>query len=102
MHAKERRWDGVVKIHKLMRERNINKENGVSVEIKGTAHFLVSEDYSHPDSRQIFEKLGELLTKIKQLGGMYPILLQYCTKWRMNRRKIIQAIVVRSWPWHTA
>ena len=69
MYAKEMRWDGVVKIRKRMRERNIKKEPGVSwVEIKDTAHVFVSEDCLHPESRQIYEKVRELLTKIKQLG----------------------------------
>lgn len=69
MYAKARRWDGVVKIRKLMRERNIKKEPGVSwVEIKDTAHVFVSEDKSHPESRQIYEKVAELLAKIKLLG----------------------------------
>ncbi|POO00517.1 DYW domain containing protein [Trema orientale] len=69
MYAKARRWDGVLKIRKLMRERNIKKEPGVSwVEIKDTAHVFVSDDNSHPESRQIYEKVGELLIKIKQLG----------------------------------
>lgn len=69
MYAKARRWDGVVKIRKLMRERNIKKEPGVSwVEIKDTAHVFVSEDNSHPESRQIYKKVAELLAKIKLLG----------------------------------
>ncbi|PON70473.1 DYW domain containing protein [Parasponia andersonii] len=69
MYAKARSWDGVMKIRKLMRERTIKKEPGVSwVEIKDTAHIFVSDDNSHPESRQIYEKVGELLIKIKQLG----------------------------------
>ncbi|KAB1211594.1 hypothetical protein CJ030_MR6G013924 [Morella rubra] len=69
MYAKERRWDGVVKIRKLMRERNIKKEPGVSwLEIRNTAHVFVSEDKKHPEYSQIHEKVQELLAKIKPLG----------------------------------
>jgi pentatricopeptide repeat protein len=69
MYAKERRWDGVVKIRKLMRERNIKKEPGVSwLEIRNITHVFVSEDNKHPESSQIYEKVGELLAKIKPLG----------------------------------
>ncbi|KAM6548060.1 hypothetical protein CsatB_019736 [Cannabis sativa] len=69
MYAKASRWDAVVRIRKLMRGRNIKKEPGVSwVEIKNTTHVFVSEDKLHPESRQIYEKVGELLNKIKQLG----------------------------------
>jgi pentatricopeptide repeat protein len=69
MYAKERRWDGVVRIRKLMRERNIKKEPGVSwLEIRNVTHVFVSEDNKHPESSQIYEKVGELLAKIKPLG----------------------------------
>ncbi|KAL5582267.1 hypothetical protein UlMin_014709 [Ulmus minor] len=69
MHAKAKRWDGVVKIRKLMRERNVKKEPGVSwVEIKDTTHVFVSEDNLHPEFRQIHEKVNDLLSKIKALG----------------------------------
>ncbi|KAF5457147.1 hypothetical protein F2P56_021276 [Juglans regia] len=69
MYAKESRWDGVVKIWKLMRERNIKKEPGVSwLEIRNITHVFVSEDNKHPESSQIYEKVGELLAKIKPLG----------------------------------
>lgn len=69
MYAKERRWDGVVKIRKLMRESNIKKEPGVSwVEIRNTTRVFVSEDYLHPETSQICEKVGELLAMIKPLG----------------------------------
>ncbi|KAF3457488.1 hypothetical protein FNV43_RR02146 [Rhamnella rubrinervis] len=69
MYAKEMRWDRVVKIRKLMRERNIKKEPGVSwVEIRNTTHVFVSEDYLHPESSRIREKVGELLAMIKPLG----------------------------------
>ncbi|XP_075675172.1 pentatricopeptide repeat-containing protein At5g39680 [Castanea sativa] len=69
MYAKARRWDGVVKIRKLMRERNVKKEPGVSwLEIRNITHVFVSDDNKHPESSQIYEKVGELLAKIKPLG----------------------------------
>ncbi|XP_077245959.1 pentatricopeptide repeat-containing protein At5g39680-like [Tasmannia lanceolata] len=69
MYAKAKRWDGVVKIRKLMRGRDIKKEPGVSwIQVKGDTHVFVSEDRKHPDSRRIYEKLTELLTKIKLVG----------------------------------
>lgn len=69
MYANARRWDGVVKIRKLMRDKNIKKEPGVSwIEIRNTTHIFVSDDNIHPESSQIHEKVGELLTKIKPLG----------------------------------
>lgn len=69
MHARVRRWDGVVKIRKLMRERNVKKEPGVSwLEIRNIAHVFTSEDTKHPESNLIYEKVRDLLSKIRPLG----------------------------------
>ncbi|XP_022144415.1 pentatricopeptide repeat-containing protein At5g39680 [Momordica charantia] len=69
MHARVRRWDGVVKIRKLMRERNVKKEPGVSwLEIRNIAHVFTSEDNKHPESSQIYEKVRDLLSRIQPLG----------------------------------
>ncbi|KAF5748987.1 pentatricopeptide repeat-containing protein [Tripterygium wilfordii] len=69
MYAKEKRWDGVVKIRKLMREKNIKKEPGVSwIEIRNVTHVFVSDDNKHPESSQINEKVVDLLAMIKPLG----------------------------------
>ncbi|KAL2329957.1 hypothetical protein Fmac_017538 [Flemingia macrophylla] len=69
MYAKAKRWDGVVTIRKLMRERNIKKEPGVSwLEIRNDIHVFVSEGSNHPESVQIYMKVQELLALIKPLG----------------------------------
>ncbi|CAK9139719.1 unnamed protein product [Ilex paraguariensis] len=69
MHAKAKRWDGVAKIRKLIRERNIKKEPGLSwTEIRNDTHVFVSDDNNHPEFVQIHEKVRELLAKIKLLG----------------------------------
>ncbi|XVE68164.1 hypothetical protein DITRI_Ditri09bG0046900 [Diplodiscus trichospermus] len=69
IYAKAKRWDGVLKIRKLMRERNIKKEPGVSwIELRNVTHVFVSEDCQHPESNQIYEKVKELLARIKPLG----------------------------------
>ncbi|KAJ7971017.1 Pentatricopeptide repeat-containing protein family [Quillaja saponaria] len=69
MYAKARRWDGVVKIRKLIRERNVKKEPGVSwVEIRNAIHIFLSEGNSHPETTQIYKKVRELLIMIKPLG----------------------------------
>ncbi|KAF2299439.1 hypothetical protein GH714_031954 [Hevea brasiliensis] len=54
MYAKAKRWDGVVKIRKLMRDKNLKKEPGVSwIEIRNVAHVFVSEDTKHPEHNEI-------------------------------------------------
>ncbi|XP_057964479.1 pentatricopeptide repeat-containing protein At5g39680 [Malania oleifera] len=69
MYAKAKRWDGVVKMRKLMRERNIKKEPGVSwIEVRNKTHVFVSEDNKHPESSQIYEKVRKLLAKARPLG----------------------------------
>ncbi|KHN13216.1 Pentatricopeptide repeat-containing protein [Glycine soja] len=69
MHAKARKWDGVVKIRKLMKERNIKKEPGASwLDIRNNTHVFVSEGSNHPESTQIYEKVQQLLAMIKPLG----------------------------------
>ncbi|WOG99316.1 hypothetical protein DCAR_0518664 [Daucus carota subsp. sativus] len=69
MHAKAKRWDGVANIRKLMRERNIKKEPGLSwTEIRNNTCVFVSDDKSHPELKQIHEKVKDLLNKITLLG----------------------------------
>lgn len=69
MHAKAKRWDGVADIRKLMRERNIKKEPGLSwTEIRNNTCVFVSDDKSHPELKQIHEKVKDLLNKITLLG----------------------------------
>ncbi|KAI4381559.1 hypothetical protein MLD38_007620 [Melastoma candidum] len=59
LYAKARRWDGVVTIRKLLRERSIKKEPGASwIEVKAKTHVFISGDHSHPEYMQIFEKIG--------------------------------------------
>ncbi|URD89146.1 PPR repeat [Musa troglodytarum] len=69
MYSKARRWDGVVKVRKLMRQRDIKKEPGVSwIQIRNETHVFVSEDKKHPWMDQITEKVAELITEIKLIG----------------------------------
>lgn len=69
MYAKEKRWDGVSKIRKLMKVRKVKKEPGSSwTEIRNTTHVFISGDSNHPESSQIYEKVRELSAKIKPLG----------------------------------
>ncbi|WOL03893.1 hypothetical protein Cni_G12613 [Canna indica] len=69
MYSKARRWDGVVKIRKLMRERGIKKEPGVSwIQVGNKTHVFVSEDKEHPWMSQITKKVAELIDEIKLIG----------------------------------
>jgi pentatricopeptide repeat protein len=69
MYAKARSWDGVTTIRKMMRERNVKKEPGVSwLEIRNVVHVFSSDGSNHPECIQIYNKVQILLEMIKQLG----------------------------------
>ncbi|XP_052154929.1 pentatricopeptide repeat-containing protein At5g39680-like [Oryza glaberrima] len=69
MYAKANRWDGVVKVRRLMRELGVRKEPGVSwIQVGSEVHVFTSEDKKHPYMEQITKKLQELIDKIKVIG----------------------------------
>lgn len=71
MHANAKKWDNVVSVQKLMRERNIKKEPGWSwTEIRNHTHVFVSGDKEHIEAVAIHEKVKKLLAEIKPLGYM--------------------------------
>ncbi|KAK9095842.1 hypothetical protein Sjap_021339 [Stephania japonica] len=56
-------------IRELMKDRGVKKEPGISwIEIGSTVHSFVAGDRSHPNSQVVYEKLEELLEKIRKLG----------------------------------
>jgi pentatricopeptide repeat protein len=74
MYAKARSWDGVTTIRKMMRERNLKKEPGVSwLEIRNAVHVFSSDGSNHPECIQIYNKVQILLEMIKQLGYVQNI-----------------------------
>ncbi|GJN22895.1 hypothetical protein PR202_gb10500 [Eleusine coracana subsp. coracana] len=69
MYAKANRWDGVVKVRKLMRNMGVRKEPGVSwIQVGSEVHVFRAEDKVHPQMDQITEKLEELIYQIKAIG----------------------------------
>ncbi|XP_020574733.1 pentatricopeptide repeat-containing protein At5g39680 [Phalaenopsis equestris] len=69
MYAKGNRWDLVVQIRKLMREKCIKKEPGVSwIQFRNELHVFASEDNQHPLIDKIHRKLNELFDEIKAMG----------------------------------
>lgn len=78
MYAKEKRWDQVADIRKMMRDQSIKKEPGVSwIDIESITHVFVSDDSMHPDHFKIAEKVSELLSKIKKLGYVPDIAMAF-------------------------
>lgn len=62
-------WDDVREVRKLMCSHGVKKEPGCSwVEVDGQIHVFVSQDNSHPKTREIYLKLEELGQKLTSAG----------------------------------
>ncbi|KAF0924627.1 hypothetical protein E2562_010230 [Oryza meyeriana var. granulata] len=62
-------WDEVARIRSAMRDRNLNKETGLSwMEVENTTHEFRAGDTSHPRAQDIYAKLDTLIRKIKGMG----------------------------------
>lgn len=69
VYAKRGRWADVRHVRDLMEARGIKKVPGCSlVELGGVLHeFLVGDD-SHPETREIYKMLDEIMKKLKMEG----------------------------------
>ncbi|TKY60028.1 Pentatricopeptide repeat-containing protein [Spatholobus suberectus] len=69
-YASAGRWDGVARVRKLMREKNLKKIPGCSwVEAKnGMIHEFVAGDVKHPEINEIKKELNHLLERLKAIG----------------------------------
>eukprot|EP01018_Ginkgo_biloba_P011645 Gb_37070 [translate_table: standard] len=62
-------WDEAAKVRKMMNERGVKKEPGLSwIEINNKVHTFVARDRLHPQTQQIYEKLEELTVSLKETG----------------------------------
>ncbi|GAV75332.1 PPR domain-containing protein/PPR_1 domain-containing protein/PPR_2 domain-containing protein [Cephalotus follicularis] len=66
IYASAGRWDGVVRLRKVMKSGKITKAAGYSsIEEGGEIHKFVVEDKSHPRCPEIYELLDEVTEKMK-------------------------------------
>ncbi|CAL9747657.1 unnamed protein product [Musa acuminata subsp. burmannicoides] len=66
------RWEDAVSVRNQMKEKGITKIPGCSlIELDGTIFEFFAEDSSHPQSKEIFSKVNEIITKLK-LAGYVP------------------------------
>ncbi|XP_057477885.1 pentatricopeptide repeat-containing protein At1g08070, chloroplastic-like isoform X1 [Actinidia eriantha] len=73
VYAAAERWDDASKVRNLMKVKGVSKVPGVSViELKGIIHRFVAGDWSHPESHNIYEKLGQISTRLKTTSGYSP------------------------------
>ncbi|ESQ51207.1 hypothetical protein EUTSA_v10017649mg [Eutrema salsugineum] len=69
MYAESGDWQKRAKVRKLMDERNVKKEAGYSwIEVKNKTYAFLAGDRSHPLKDQIYMKLEDLSTRLKDLG----------------------------------
>ncbi|KAJ1703137.1 hypothetical protein LUZ63_002916 [Rhynchospora breviuscula] len=69
MYAGLGKWEERTKIRKMMDGRNVKKEAGCSwIQIRSTVHSFIASDTSHPMSSKIYEKLEEMMIRLKKDG----------------------------------
>ncbi|XP_048557959.1 pentatricopeptide repeat-containing protein At1g08070, chloroplastic-like [Triticum urartu] len=68
-YASVGQWKDAAMIRKEMNERGIKKIPGCSlIELDGTIFEFFAEDSDHPQSREIYEKVDEMIENIKMAG----------------------------------
>lgn len=69
IYAKEKRWENVGDVRRLMKDKGILKERGHSkIEMDHEIHEFLTADKSHKQADDIYEKLDEIVCKLKQVG----------------------------------
>ncbi|KAK1441296.1 hypothetical protein QVD17_07143 [Tagetes erecta] len=72
IYAKAGRWDGVKKVRALMKENNIKTTTGTStIDLNGIIHEFKIGDPDHPQSRDIYAMVDEMIVKL-ELEGYVP------------------------------
>eukprot|EP01018_Ginkgo_biloba_P012682 Gb_36222 [translate_table: standard] len=66
------RWDDVVKVRMMMKERGVKKQPGCSwIEVKNRVHAFLVGDRSHPETEKIYSML-EILSGQMETAGYVP------------------------------
>lgn len=69
IYAKERRWEDVGQIRKLMKHKGISKERGCSrIEMNNEVHEFLMADRCHKQKDEVYQKLDEVVSELKQVG----------------------------------
>ncbi|KAJ8442071.1 hypothetical protein Cgig2_007909 [Carnegiea gigantea] len=69
IYAKAGKWEEVNKIRSVMKSKGMKKTPGISnVDYKGKVYTFLAGDRSHPQSKEIYEKLDVLMGKMKEEG----------------------------------
>ncbi|XP_008784229.1 putative pentatricopeptide repeat-containing protein At5g52630 [Phoenix dactylifera] len=107
IYASMGRWEDVKAVRKLMRDSRVKKLPGFSwVDVSNKTHMFGAEDWSHPQKKEIYEKLEELMAKIREAGyvpftGSMPWNLEETLKERLlhhHSERIAVAFALISMP----
>ncbi|KAJ6392245.1 hypothetical protein OIU77_026075 [Salix suchowensis] len=62
-------WNDMAKVRKLMRDRGVKKEPGCSwIEVENKVHSFLVGDSNHPEMRQIYNYLEQLVLEMRKIG----------------------------------
>ncbi|XP_059630806.1 pentatricopeptide repeat-containing protein At4g21300-like isoform X2 [Cornus florida] len=76
VHADAGKWESVLKVRSMMKERGVQKIPGYSwIEVDNCTHTFVAADTSHPQSSQIYLLLKNLLLELKKEGYVPQVYL---------------------------
>lgn len=69
IYAACKRWEKVREVRKIMMDRGIKKIPGCSlIEMNGSVHEFVAGDQSHPQSKEIYAKLENMMQELTYAG----------------------------------
>lgn len=69
IYADSGELEGLADVRKMMKEKGIRKSPGCSwIEADNRVHVFTADDTSHPKIKEIYIKLGEMMTKIEDTG----------------------------------
>ncbi|KAF9587353.1 hypothetical protein IFM89_001453 [Coptis chinensis] len=69
VHAASKSWDKVADVRKMMKVGRVRKEIGRSwIEVRGEVHEFFSRDTRHERTKEVYDKLEELMEAIRKLG----------------------------------
>ncbi|XP_050383745.1 pentatricopeptide repeat-containing protein At2g02980, chloroplastic-like [Argentina anserina] len=69
IYAASNRWTDVAGVRKALKDKGTKKEPGLSsIEVNGTVHDFMMGDKTHPQTREIYEMLAEMIKKLKETG----------------------------------
>ncbi|XP_074341678.1 pentatricopeptide repeat-containing protein At5g66520-like [Apium graveolens] len=69
LYANAGRWEDVANVRKLMNDRGVKKAPGFSlIELEGVVNEFIAGGRAHPETREIYAKVDEMLNCIRTIG----------------------------------